>query len=101
MTLPLVLDNYVPNLEGLPMLVLRLATEVSLRGPNTLGRFFTILYKEDNFCDFLFAFQYTDPLLKGVYSERKAFAPKGSKFFAVRVDPFLEEDKSNSDSCFL
>ena len=27
-TLPLVLDNYVPNLEGLPMLVLRLATEV-------------------------------------------------------------------------
>ncbi|XP_053374339.1 DNA mismatch repair protein Mlh1-like [Mercenaria mercenaria] len=27
-TLPLVLDDYVPDLEGLPMLVLRLATEV-------------------------------------------------------------------------
>ncbi|KAH3719211.1 hypothetical protein DPMN_062043, partial [Dreissena polymorpha] len=27
-TLPLVLDNYIPDMEGLPMLVLRLATEV-------------------------------------------------------------------------
>ncbi|XP_061186053.1 DNA mismatch repair protein Mlh1-like isoform X2 [Saccostrea echinata] len=28
-TLPLLLDNYVPNMEGLPMFVLRLATEVN------------------------------------------------------------------------
>lgn len=27
-TLPMLLDNYIPNLEGLPMFVLRLATEV-------------------------------------------------------------------------
>ena len=27
-TLPLVLDNYVPDLDRLPMLMLRLATEV-------------------------------------------------------------------------
>ncbi|XP_052803937.1 DNA mismatch repair protein Mlh1-like isoform X2 [Mya arenaria] len=31
-TLPLVLDNYVPDLEGLPMLVLRIATEVDWEG---------------------------------------------------------------------
>ena len=29
LTLPLLLDGYIPNLNGLPMLVLRLATEVS------------------------------------------------------------------------
>ena len=27
---------------------------------------------------------------KGAYSKRKEFAPKGSKFFPFRVDPFLE-----------
>lgn len=26
--LPLLIDNYIPSLEGLPMLILRLATEV-------------------------------------------------------------------------
>ena len=28
--------------------------------------------------------------VKGVYSIRKEFAPKGSKFFPYRVDPFSE-----------
>lgn len=31
LTLPLLLDGYIPNLNGLPMFVLRLATEVSCR----------------------------------------------------------------------
>ena len=30
------------------------------------------------------------PSCKGVYSKRKEFAPRGSKFFPFRVDPFLE-----------
>ena len=28
--------------------------------------------------------------LKGLYSERKEFAPLGSKFFPFRIDPFSE-----------
>ena len=31
------------------------------------------------------------PFWKGVYSKRKEFAPKGSKFFPFRVDPFQKE----------
>ena len=30
------------------------------------------------------------PFLKGIYSKRKEFAPKWSKFFPFRVDPFSE-----------
>ena len=33
-------------------------------GLDTLGKFSTILYKVDNFCDFLFASPYAKPLLK-------------------------------------
>ena len=48
--------------------------------------FFTILH---NFCDFLFAFLHTKPLLrKGVDPKRKKSACKGSKFFPFRIDPF-------------
>ena len=46
--------------------------------------------KGDNFPVSLFPFLYTNPLLKGVYPKRKEFAPKGSKFFPFRVDPFSE-----------
>ena len=35
---------------------------------DTPGRFFCHFYKEDNFCDFLFAFLHIDPFWKGVYS---------------------------------
>ena len=31
-----------------------------------------------------------NPFRKGVYPKRKEFAPKGSKFFPFRKDPFLE-----------
>ena len=33
---------------------------------------------------------HTKCLLKRVFSKRKEFAPKGSKFFSFRVDPFPE-----------
>ena len=55
--------------------------------------FRTVFQKGDNFNDYLFAFLHTKPLLKrgllwkGVYSKRKEFAPKGSKFLPFRVDP--------------
>ena len=32
----------------------------------------------------------SSPFWKGVFSKSKEFAPKGSKFFPFRVDPFLE-----------
>ena len=35
------------------------------------------------------------PSEKGVYSKRKEFAPKGSKFFPFRVDPFSERRENN------
>ena len=60
----------------------------TLWGLGTLGRFSAIIYKGHNFCDFLFPFLHIKLLLKGVYSERKAFAPKGSKCFPFRIDPF-------------
>ena len=40
--------------------------------------------------DFLFAFEHTDPLLKGTYSKRNVFAPTWSKVFPFRVFPFSE-----------
>ena len=42
------------------------------------------VYKGYNFCDFMFAYLYTFPFWKGVYSKRKGFAPnfqKGDKIF--------------------
>ena len=39
----------------------------------------------------------TNPVWKEVYAKRKEFAPKGSKFFPFRVDPFLERRKKQSD----
>ena len=37
---------------------------VKLREMDTLDRFSAIFHKGDNFCDFLFAFLSTNPLLK-------------------------------------
>ena len=64
---------------------------------DTLGRFSSIFDKGDKFCDFLYAFLYSNPLLKGVYSKRKEFAPKGSKFFPFRVDLISEGRKNTFD----
>ena len=40
------------------------------RGQETPGKFSAIFYKEDNFCDLLFASLHIKPLLKGVYSKK-------------------------------
>ena len=52
-----------------------------------------MFHKGDNICDFLFAFLHTIPFWKWIYSNRKAFAPMGSKCFPFRVDPFQKGDK--------
>ena len=36
------------------------------------------------------------PFWKGVFSKRKEFAPRGSKFFPFRVDPFSEGMQCNA-----
>ena len=42
----------------------------------------------------------SNPFWKGVYSERKEFAPMGSKFFHFRVNPFSEgRQKQYWQSC--
>ena len=55
--------------------------------------------REAIFCNFLFALQHTFPLLKrdlllkerkGVCSKGKEFAPQGSRFFPLSVDPFCQ-----------
>ena len=47
------------------------------------------LYKGDNFCDFLLIFCTQIPFWKGVCSNRKEFAPIGSKFFSFWVEPLF------------
>ena len=37
------------------------------------------------------------PSQKEVYSKRKEFAPRGSKFFPFRVDPFEDGDRIHFD----
>ena len=44
--------------------VVAVAARINLRDLITLGRISSILYKRDNFCDFLFAFLHTKTLLK-------------------------------------
>ena len=46
-----------------------------------------IHFQQRQHCHFFFF-----PFWKGVYSKRKEFAPKGSKFFPFRVEPFSEGD---------
>ena len=64
------------------------------RGLDTFSIFSAIFYTGDNFCNFLFEFHNTKYLWKGVYSKRKEFASKGSKFFPFREDPFQKGDKT-------
>ena len=66
-------------------------------GLDTYGRLYATVYKGDNFYVFRFLFRYTKHFLKRVYSKRKEFAPTGSKFFPVRVDPFEEGKQNTSD----
>ena len=41
-----------------------------------------LFYNRDNFCDFLFAFLHTKPLLRRGYSKRKEFAPMGEQILS-------------------
>ena len=62
------------------------------RGHDTCDRFSVILCKGVNFCDFLYAFLYTKPLLKGAFSKRKEFAPiKGKNLLPWGANSFLIE----------
>ena len=57
-----------------------------------LRYFATIFHKGEKFCDYLFALLSTKPLLQRIYSIRKEFALKGSKYFPSRLDTFPKED---------
>ena len=60
-------------------------------GGYILSRFSTIFDKLDNFCDFLFAFLPTHPLLiRFLFSKRKNLLPN-------RVYPFSEGSKNSFD----
>ena len=66
-------------------------------GLGTRGRFSAILYKGDNFCDFIFTFLHASPFWKGVYYKREEFAPIGSKFFSFTVDSISEGIQNSVD----
>ena len=55
---------------------------------------YTILYKGDNFCDFLLLSYTPPPLEKGSTQKRKEFisrlTPQRSKLLDIRVDPFSD-----------
>ena len=56
---------------------------------DTLDRFYAISAKGDNFCDFLFSFQYTKSLLKkGSTLKGKNLLPRGANSFLLDWTPF-------------
>ena len=55
-----------------------------------LGEFPPFYFYKGGYFDSVFTSPHNNPFIKGVYSKRKEFAPRGSKFFPFRVDPFLE-----------
>ena len=64
-----------------------------IRGLDTHGIFSSFLCtRKRTFFEFL-CFPAQCPFWKVVYSKRKEFAPKGSKFFPFRVDHFSEGSK--------
>ena len=62
-------------------------------------RLSTDFTREVNFCDFLFTFQHTDPLLKSSDPKGKEFAPMGSKFFPLEKTTFQNGGKTICLSC--
>ena len=68
-----------------------------LRCLETFGRIKAILYKKggwSNVCDFMFAFEHTNPLRKRGILKQKEFPPKRSKFFLFRVGHFSERNQT-------
>ena len=61
------------------------------------GELDAICNKGDYFCDVLFAFQRTNPLVKVVCSIKKEFALFCEHNLSFRLDPFSEGDKNNFD----
>ena len=61
---------------------------------DTLGRYFTISAKWDNFVAFCLSYCIPPPSEKGVYSKKKDFALSAIKFFSYRIDPYSEGDKT-------
>ena len=64
-----------------------------LRKLDTFDRCSAIVYKGDNFCDFV-CFPAQVPFWNEVYCKRKEFASKGSKLFPFRVDSLSEGRQS-------
>ena len=65
------------------------------KGLATLGRVSVIFTRETTFVTFCLLFCTSIPFWKRVYSKRKEFAPKGSKFFSFKVDSFPEGRQNN------
>ena len=64
---------------------------------NTLGKLSSIFTKETHFVTSCLLSYKQITFWKEDYSKKKAFAPKRSKLFPFRVDPFLEGSNNNSD----
>ena len=73
---------------------------IAFKGNEDTWQIYAILDKEiDHVTSCLLSWTWS-PFWKGVYSERKEFAPKGSKFFPFRICPFLRRvEKHFHKSC--
>ena len=58
----------------------------------SLVDFLLVFRRETTFMTSYMLFCTLNPICKRVYSKRKEFAPRGSKFFPFRVDPFSDSD---------
>ena len=56
--------------------------------------FFFFFYKENNFCDYVFAFLKALDFLKRIFSKRKEFALMGRKVLPFKPIPFQEGGKT-------
>ena len=66
-----------------------------LRELYTLGRFSDIFYKQDKFCDFLFAFLHTRPLLKRGLLKKERICFQGEQnAFLFKWTPFQKESNT-------
>eukprot|EP00117_Sycon_ciliatum_P041998 scpid39131/ scgid30620/ DNA mismatch repair protein Mlh1; MutL protein homolog 1 len=92
-TLPLLLENFVPNLDGLPMLVLRLATEVDWTSEQGC---FDTLAKEFSY---LYAYKPTLPATPSHVSQPTAGAAADAQGDAA-TDSSAAADRQKSEMCF-
>ena len=93
---PLIHLNSLPDYVNLKVHLGQVCLH-NLVGLNTLGRFSVMLSRETIVVTSCLLSCNPGPFWKGVYSRRKEFAPKGSKFFPCRVDSFQKGGKSIFD----